>query len=282
MTKTIPDTVASADQVTIQLYDLGGDGPLLLLSHATGFCGQVWAPMAESLRQHYHCVAFDHRAHGRSTGPVGRSLEWSGMADDVVTVARTLSPGAPVAAVGHSMGGSALAMAEATNPGTVAKAWTFEPILFGGEPTGTPAEASEISEGARRRRPTFANRDEVMERYGSRPPLDVLDRRALEAYVTHGFRDLPDGTVTLRCTPEDEAAVFEHHNSGAKSLIGEVTVPFLIAASGDGRPPAEAVLETAKRFDHLDLAVYDDLSHFGPLEAPERMAADCLAWLAVN
>jgi pimeloyl-ACP methyl ester carboxylesterase len=279
---SIPDTLASTDDVTIQLYDLGGSGPLLLLSHATGFCGQVWEPMAETLTEHYHCVTFDHRAHGRSTRPVGRPLEWSGMADDIVTIANALSPGEPVAAVGHSMGGTTLALAELAKPGTIEKAWTFEPILFGETHLGPNSEPSEISEGARRRRPTFPNRDEVMERYGSRPPLSILDRRALKAYVDHGFSDLEDGTVTLRCRPEDEAAIFQHHNSGARQKVGQLTIPFLVAASGDSRPPAEAVMAAAEEFNNLDLAVYEDLTHFGPLEAPERMAADCLAWLKDN
>lgn len=279
---TIPETLASVDDVTIRLYDLGGNGPLLLLSHATGFCGQVWEPMAETLTDRYHCVTFDHRAHGRSTRPVGRSLEWAGMADDILTIVDALSPGEPIAAVGHSMGGTTLAMAELAKPGTISKAWTFEPILFGDTHLGPGSEPSEISDGARRRRPTFDNRDEVMERYGSRPPLSILDRRALRAYVDHGFSDQADGTVTLRCLPDDEAEIFQHHNSGARQTVGGLTVPFLVAASGDGRPPGDAVIAAAKEFDNLELAVYEDLTHFGPLESPERMGNDCLAWLEAN
>lgn len=278
----VPETVASTDDVTIQMYDLGGDGPPLLFSHATGFCGPMWAPMAEVLSEHYHCVTFDHRAHGRSSRPVGRSLDWMGMAEDIVAIVTAISPGEPVAAVGHSMGGTTLALAEVANPGTISKAWTFEPILFGKTHLGPESEPSEISEGARRRRPTFSSREEVVERYRSRPPLSVLDDRTMRAYVDHGFRDLPDGTVTLCCRPEDEAEVFEHHNTGGRHKVGELTVPFLVAASGDGRPPAEAVLAAAKEFDNLDLAEFDDLSHFGPLEAPERMAEACLSWLQAN
>lgn len=278
----LPTTVTSTDGVTIRLYDLGGHGPLLLFSHATGFCGQVWGPMAEALSAHYRCVAFDHRAHGRSTRPVDRPLEWAGMAEDIISVVTAISPDGPVAAVGHSMGGATLALAEVARPGTVAKAWTFEPILFGSDHLGEGSEPSEISQAARRRRPTFENRDEVIERYGSRPPLSVLDQRALKAYADHGFRDLPDGSVTLRCLPEDEASVFDNHNSGARQQVGLLTIPFLVAASGDGRPPGQAVIAAAAEFENLDLVVYDEVSHFGPLEAPERMAEDCLRWLKAN
>ncbi len=275
---TIPDTVSSTDGVTIAIHDLGGDGPPLLLCHATGFCGPVWRPVAATLARRYRCIALDFRGHGRSTRPIDRPLEWQGMAEDVLAVVATISPDRPVPAVGHSMGGAALVLAETTKPGTLSKAWTFEPILFEGSPTGASAEPSEISTGARRRRATFSSRDEVIEWYSTRPPLDVLDRRALEAYVDGGFEQLPDGSLTLRCRPEDEASVFEFHNSGARRLIGEVTVPFAVAVSGAGGPPAEAATEAAEEFDNLELIVYGDVSHFGPLEDPDRLAGDMVDW----
>ncbi|MGI9596571.1 MAG: alpha/beta fold hydrolase [Acidimicrobiales bacterium] len=277
----IPDTVASTDGVTLKLYDLGGSGPLLVMSHATGFCGQVWEPMAQYLSAHFHCIAFDFRAHGRSTRPIDRPLEWTGFSDDVLAVFDAVSPDEPVAAVGHSMGGAALALAEASTPGRLSKAWTYEPILFEvDEEIGD--ESPEIAEGARRRRATFSGRDEVLERYRAKSPLNALDDRALRAYVDGGFEDLPDGTVTLRCRPEDEASVFEHHNSGARRAIGRVTVPFAVAASGDGMRPAIAVAEAAAEFGHLELFKYEGLTHFGPMEDPERLAADVVAWMAAN
>ncbi len=278
----VPESVSSTDGVVLRLYHLGGSGPPLLLSHATGFCGQVWQPMADALVDSYSCYTWDFRAHGRSTGPVGRPMEWSGFADDVLAVAAVISPNEPVPAIGHSLGGSALAMAEVARPGTLSKAWTYEPILFTAEPMAEVLESSQIAEGARRRRAVFESREEAFERYGSRPPLGVLDERALRAYIDHGFEDLEDGTVRLRCSPEDEAATFEHHFSGARTIIGDVTIPFLIAASGDGTVPSQAVKEAAAEFGHLELTTYDDLTHFGPLQDPDRVAADALAWLKSN
>ena len=278
----IPETVRSTDDVTLRVYDLGGSGPLLLLCHATGFCGRVWEPMVETLGQHYHCVTFDYRAHGHSTRPVDRPMVWQGMAEDILAVTDAISPGEPIPAVGHSMGGSTIVLAEHTRPGTFTKAWAFEPILFGDGSANEQADPSEISEGARRRRAVFASRDEVYERYASRPPLSMLDERALRAYVDHGFKDLPDGTVTLACLPEDEAGIFEYHNTGSRKLIGSMRIPFAIAASGDGMAPAVAVTEAAAEYPQLQLVTYPALSHFGPLQDPEGVAADVVAWLAAN
>ena len=274
----VPATVASTDGVTLALHDLGGDGPLLLLAHATGFCGPVWAPAAETLTRRFQCVALDFRAHGASTRPDG-PMEWAGMGRDVVAVVEALSPDRPVAAAGHSMGGAALVLAESTRPGTLARVWSFEPILFGRSPDLVGPQPSPISEGARRRRASFASRSEAYERYRSRPPLDRLDERALRRYVDHGLVDAGDGTVTLACRPEDEAGVFEHHNTDAPAVIGSLAIPILIAVSGDGERPAEAGRAVAAANPELELVVYDDLTHFGPLEDPDGLANDILDWM---
>lgn len=280
----LPKTVPSTDGVELRLHDLGGDGPPLLMSHATGFCGPVWGPLAEGLHQSFRCVAFDFRGHGHSSKPDVSKLAWRGFGQDVLAAVDAVSecfghPG-PLPAVGHSMGGAALVLAEADRPGTLSKVWTFEPILFEGRSEATPPQPSEISEGARRRRPTFASRDEAFERYSSRPPLSSLDERVLRAYVDHGFADQDDGTVTLCCSPEHEAAVFERHNSGVRSLVGQLTIPFLAAASGDGRPPAETVIAVADEYPNVELARYDQLNHFGPLQDPSGLADDILTWMS--
>lgn len=272
----VPETVASTDGVTLRVHDLGGDGPLLLLAHATGFCGPMWGPVADILSERFHCIALDFRAHGYSTRP-DRPMEWDGMAEDVIAVVEAVSPGAAIPAVGHSMGAAVLVLAEAARPGTIERAWTFEPILFAELATGRP-EPSPISEGARRRRAVFASRDEVIERYRSRLPLRVLDERTLALYAEHGFVDLDDGTVTLRCRPEDEAGVFEHHNTAAPAALADLAIPYLIAVSGDGQRPAEAGRAAATAND-LELVVYDELTHFGPLQDPDGLAVDMLAWL---
>ncbi|MGH1494060.1 MAG: alpha/beta fold hydrolase [Acidimicrobiales bacterium] len=280
MANSVPETISSTDGVVLRVYHLGGSGPPLLMSHATGFCGQVWQPMADTMADTYSCYAWDFRAHGRSTRPIDKELVWSGYAADVLAIAAVISPDEPVAAIGHSMGGTALALAEVAKPGTLSKAWTFEPILFGADHLGEDSEPSQIATGARRRRAVFDSRDEVYERYSSRPPLSMLDPRALQAYVDHGFEDLEDGTVRLRCRPEDEADTFENHNSGASTIVGQLTIPFAAAASGDNLPPAIAVKAAAATFSNVELLTYNELSHFGPLQDPDGMAKDVLKWLA--
>jgi len=86
----------------VAAWDLGGDGPPVLMAHATGFHGLVWRPMASALTG-FHCYSFDERGHGDSSRPPGHSYDWTGFADDTLAVVDGLGLERPVV-VGHSLG----------------------------------------------------------------------------------------------------------------------------------------------------------------------------------
>ncbi|MEZ5340030.1 MAG: alpha/beta hydrolase [Acidimicrobiales bacterium] len=261
-------------------HDFGGDGPLLVLCHATGFCAGAWLPVAEHLRRHYRCIGLDFRGHGQTLVPAEVDMAWSGMADDLLAVIDRFADESPVFAVGHSMGGASIALAAERRPEAFVAAWAFEPILFGHGKVDREAEAPGLAQVARKRRRSFPSRQEAFDRYSSRLPLSLFAPEALWAYVEYGFGDCPDGTVELRCTPEREAEVFEHHNSGSLEAAGTVTFPFAIAASGDGQPPAVGTLAAAAAYPQLTLVDYPELTHFGPLQDPHGLAADIHQWFA--
>jgi hypothetical protein len=49
-------TVRSTDGVELAVHDLGGEGPVLLVSHATGFHGRCYLPLATHLATRFHSV----------------------------------------------------------------------------------------------------------------------------------------------------------------------------------------------------------------------------------
>jgi pimeloyl-ACP methyl ester carboxylesterase len=269
-------TVPSTDGVSLAVHDFGGDGPLVLFAHATGFHGMVWAPLVAELGGSFHCVSVDFRGHGDSSTPDHGSFDWSGFADDVLAVVGDLGTPRPLYGVGHSKGGASLLRAEERAPGTFAALYCFEPIVIG--PDARRASAAAIGEhplatGARRRREVFGSLDEAYENFAAKAPLKDLHPDALRAYVDHGFAVLDDGTVRLKCRGIDEAAVYsmstEHDTFDHLHLVA---CPVTVAAGGDlegagrlARPVAEA----------LPLARYEQhpqLGHFGPLEAPSVIA----------
>lgn len=274
-----PTFLASTDGVELAVHELGGDGPLLVLCHATGFCASVWEPFAQRLADRYRCVALDFRGHGSTRTPDDVELEWSGMADDLLCVVDAVADGGPVRAVGHSMGGAAIVLAEARRPGTFARAWAYEPILFPRQAQADVEEPPGLAVAARRRRPDFDTREEAMQRWSSKPPLSVLDRRCLEAYARGGLLDRPGGGVTLACRPDREAEVFEHHNSGAFDALADIAFPLAVCASGDAEGPARMVDLAVETYPWLHVERYADLTHFGPLEQPDRLAEAAAAWL---
>jgi pimeloyl-ACP methyl ester carboxylesterase len=272
--------VRSTGGVELAVHDLGGQGPSLLLCHATGFHGRVWGPVAGHLAGRFHCWAPDLRGHGDATSPDDGSFDWHGFADDVLAVVDAL--GLEGAVAGHSKGGAALLLAELARPGTFRALWCFEPIVFPFPPRPPmAAEEHPLAAGALRRREVFPSRQEAEANYRSKPPLAALAPDALHAYVEHGFEDLPDGTVRLKCRGAEEAEVYRMGTShGAFDRLGGVGCPVTVACGGHSTtitPDLAALLAGA--LPHGRAEVFDDLGHFGPMEDPAAVAGAIAAAL---
>ena len=91
--------VASTDGVHLAVHDLGGAGRPLLVSHATGFHGRCYLPMAGALAGRFHSIGFDYRGHGDTPRPDG-PVVWERYGDDAVAMGRAMRDafGAPVPA----------------------------------------------------------------------------------------------------------------------------------------------------------------------------------------
>ncbi len=284
---TAPSTVPSTDGVQLAVHDLGGSGRPLLLCHATGFHGRVWAGVAAELPDR-RCLALDFRGFGDSTPPADGDFDWNGFADDVLAVIDHFGladDAAGVQAIGHSKGGAALLLAELARPGTFDRLVCFEPIVFpppgtveGGDPNPSGAE-NPLAIITRRRIATFESYEAAVERYAAKPPLGSLRSDVLDAYVRHGFRPTDDGQVTLKAIPEHEARTYEMGGRHGFERLGEVTCPVLVCASGDGGGPAMIAPAIADRLSAGELAQFPRLGHFGPLEDPVAFAAVARAFL---
>ncbi|MXW97748.1 MAG: alpha/beta fold hydrolase [Acidimicrobiaceae bacterium] len=266
--------VRSADGVKLNLRMLGGSGPDLLVCHATGFHGLAYRPLAQSLKEHFTVWALDFRGHGSSASAPGGDYAWSGMGADVAACTETIGA-ERLYGFGHSMGGAALLMAERSQPGTFERLFLYEPIVlprgFFDQPGNNP-----LSKGARNRREIFDSRAEALARYSSRSPLGVMRADALAAYVEGGFVDLPDGRVRLACSAETEARTFEASGGLPTEEVSAINAPATVAAgtavAGVSNPGifGPAIAEALPQGRFLS---FENLSHFGPLEAPGVVAA---------
>jgi len=198
--------LSSSDGVSLAVHDYNPDSraSTVLFSHATGFHGRVFDPVASALTSTHHCITFDYRGYGDSTCPPDWQVEWVGYGDDALAAARHAARHAahqgPIIGAGHSMGGAALVMAALREPQLFRALVLFEPIIF---PLATPEQQrggpSPLIDGARRRRAVFASFDDALTNYSSKPPLNIFDAQTSRA-------DLGD----LGCRLADEP---RHHRT---------------------------------------------------------------------
>jgi pimeloyl-ACP methyl ester carboxylesterase len=276
--------IASTDGVEIAVHDLGGTGRPLLISHATGFHGRCYEPIADALADRFHSTAFDYRGHGDTPRPDG-PIDWQRYGDDAEAMAIWMYEqhgGTPIDAFGHSMGGACLLMAAHRQPSLFGRLVLFEPIVFppeGIRPPGDPGEAGEsmMVAAARRRRATFGSYAAAIENYSSKPPLNAFTPHALQAYVQYGFTPDDEG-VHLKCRPDTEAETFltggahdtwEH----LPSIMTEVVV---VAGRVDDMQPSKIAEPIADRLPNGRYLHLPELDHFGPMARP-LLVADLLA-----
>jgi pimeloyl-ACP methyl ester carboxylesterase len=258
------------------LHDLGGSGPTVLICHATGFCGRAYEPLAQVLGDRFHVWAIDMPGHGDSDNPPGDDFSWRAMVGDVVVATRAIASEPLACVVGHSMGGAVALQAAATEPSLFASAYLFEPIIVAPSEATRRTGNNPMADGARRRQGTFASKPEALWRYASRRPMQELSAGSLSAYVEHGFRENADGTVELKCTPENEARTFESSASITTASVAAAALPVLVvtgaasALAGMG-PPVVSALPNA------ELRVHRHLGHFGPLQGPEIIGDEIAA-----
>lgn len=270
--------VPSTDGVTLELHHLGGEGPPLLVVHATGFCAGPYRHLVPVLGRRFTLWGLDVRSHGDSTDANDGEVSWKGTARDVLAALDAID-GGPVVGFGHSMGGASLLTAEILRPGSLSAVWAFEPIVFPADWMTNPGH-NPLADSARRRRAGFASRSEALHRYASRPPLGRFRADVLHDYVDRGFVELEDGTVTLSCSPEQEARTFDAPDKTAIEELTALDIPVRVARGGrqPEAPPAQIAEPISAALPHGELVTFDHLTHFGPFEDPDTVAEGALAF----
>jgi len=279
-----PQRVPSSGGVEVAVHDLGGDGPTLLFSHATGFHGRCYLPVAHELSKidRRHSMAFDFRGHGDTPRPPG-DIEWERYGDDAEAMAAWSSErdGGPIDAFGHSMGGACLLMAAHRQPSLFRRLVLFEPIVFppsGIRPDGAP---SPMVAAARKRRSTFHTFHAAFDNFASKPPLNAFTPEALHAYVDFGFARDRHG-VHLKCSPDTEASTFEKGGSHEtwEHLPSIQTEVLILAGQAGEMGPGAIAPQISERLPNARFLEMTQLDHFGPMVRPDivaRVIADALA-----
>ncbi len=254
--------------------------PSLLLLHATGFHGRIWDAVVEALPADIHVLAPDFAGHGGSDRPPSIA-DWDALADDVTELLD--QAGGRVVGVGHSLGGYCLARMAATSPGRLARAVLVDPVIL---PPQAYDPSAPIGDAAAhpvaRRRNRWDSAGAMAEAFASRPPYASWQRRVLDDYCAHGLRPATDGDgYELACPPVLEASCYmgaAHHD--ALSSVRAVACPVTVLRARVAERAGPLDFSVSPTWPALASAFADgrdmqwsDLSHFIPMEAPERLAA---------
>jgi 3-oxoadipate enol-lactonase len=239
-----------------------GDGPLTLWAH--GMTNDRWAlenaglydwsPVIASGRR---LVRFDWRGHGESTGrPVPADYEWVNLADDLLALIDVLSPGAPVAAMGSSMGTASIIIAASRAPER------FTKLVLSAPPAAWQTRANQA--GIYEQAAAFAegNGAEAFEKMVAAVPVRGL------------FNDLPNYPPKLRVRDELLPSVLcggAASDLPGRDVIAAITVPAMVLSwTDDPAHPVSTGEELSRLLPDSEFHVadsVDELRRWGPLAA---------------
>jgi pimeloyl-ACP methyl ester carboxylesterase len=273
--------------VEIALLDWGGDGPLVFMHHANGFCAGTLGLVAEALVPRFRVIGMDARGHGDSSKPEGPdAYRWTHFAEDYLAVARVLAAehgGRVAVGLGHSFGGTSALGAAGREPALFERLVLVDPVVPPPADLVTTFDPERVErmrnmvERARKRRSTWPSRADARAHFAERALFEHWLPRALDLYVKHGLRTLASGEVELKCPGEVEAAVFGNgHSIDVADLARRAHVPMTVlwAERGDfSLALYERTFGTAERAEIRRVAS----GHLIPMEHPELVVEAVLA-----
>jgi lipase len=273
----VREGAVDSDGVAIHYLDWGGDGPPLILIHATGFLAALWRPIAERLSSRFRVVAYDQRGHGDSPSPEGPAAGYcfEAFAADLQRLIETLGLERPLAA-GHSSGGTVVVVHAATHPGVISRAVLIEPILprpewFQQPPGGR--NANSLAEAARKRRAVWPSAEELFQAYRERETFQTWREDVLRTYVEEGTRARDDGRVELKCPPELEAKFFEAVTlMDFWPLLPKMQCPSLVLWGAESHLRERLAGEVQEALPQARTIAVPGATHFLPQERPDEVA----------
>lgn len=267
-----------------------GEGPSLLLLHATGFHARLWDQVVAALPAGTHVIAPDHRGHGRSFTPASLS-DWAANAAALLPLVDRFA-GAPLIGCGHSMGGYVLTRLAAERSDAFGHLVLIDPVIMdpalyrgaAGAPVPDPA-----GHPVARRRDMWESAEAMRARFADRLPYSRWQPQVLADYCTHGLLPAASGEgYALACPPALEASMYQNAlRTDPYAWLGSLGAPVTLIRAPSG--PRDGAMDFSQSptwpglGSHLR-AVRDELwsanSHFIPMEDPARVAALLAAIMA--
>lgn len=270
--KLLTRSIGDADLMYL-LYE--GDGPPMLLMHATGFHPWMWHPIARELSPRWRVVApyvCDHR----QIDPEEGGFSWLTLGEDLAEFCRREGIEDP-AVVGHSMGGTVATIALGVGGLAARGLILIEPVFFSPQVYRSESKLEENPLAARalKRKDRWRDRNEARSYLRSKPLFKNWDPEMLDLYIQHGIEGTGGGDVRLVCPPKREAALYMgNQRFDPWPVLKKVNCPTLVV-EGEASQYKKFVdmKKAAAAFPRGAYRMMRGASHFIPMERPRDILA---------
>jgi pimeloyl-ACP methyl ester carboxylesterase len=265
-----------ANGIRLSGQDWGGNGPPILILHATGFLGRVYRPIALALRSTGHVYSYDQRGHGDSSRPADGDYSWASTAADLKAFIMAMELEG-VRGLGHSAGATAIGSLAATHPELILRSVLVEPVVF--DDDARDSVQNSLYERTVKRKRWFESAEAMFRNLERKPPFAVWRRDMLRDYCEHGTRSAPDGGVELKCLPEIEADFYSRAREfpGLSIILESPSPSLLILGEESDSTAIRIAAKITAQLANGTLVTVPGTGHFLPMEQPEmiaRMAAE--------
>jgi pimeloyl-ACP methyl ester carboxylesterase len=273
------------DMDSIPFINYDGSGPAVHFAHANGFPPEAYRHFLRNLTSHFQVKAMLFRPLWPDADP-HQIKDWRPFAEDMARFLQQ-QPESNWIGIGHSIGGTTTLRTALAHPDLFRAMILIDPVLFSPWTThlwriisrlGLAYRLHPLAMGARRRRRTFVNKQEMFRNYRQKDVFQRLSDENLQAYVEAMAVPGKHGEVHLAYPPEWEARIFVTGTLADMDIwqnLSRLSIPLLILR---GAETNTFFLATAKRVaKHLpgvSIKTISETGHLLPLEKPDEVFAE--------
>ena len=250
-----------------------GKGRAVIMLHATGFLPWLWHPIARELSGENRVLApyfCDHR----DTDPLKGGLSWMKLADDLCQLCEKLNIASPLL-VGHSMGATVMAIAEAMHGPKAAGLILIEPIFLPQDFYKMKLRVDDhpLASKSIRRRNSWEDAATAKAYLRNKGMFKHWDEEFLDLYIQYGMVEGKTGGLELACSPEKEASLFMGGVAyDPWPMLPKISCPTLILEGETSENRQFIDLKTgASKLPHGSHRLIEGTGHLIPMERPKKI-----------
>ncbi|HPD56255.1 MAG TPA: alpha/beta hydrolase [Smithellaceae bacterium] len=251
-----------------------GDGPALLLAHATGFLPWLWHPVVKKFLPQGR-IWVPYICNYRECDPEKGGLSWDIIAKDLAAFCDRQNINKPLL-VGHSMGGTVLTIAAAAYGVEPAGLILIEPIFLPEEFYSIKPSLKDhpLASKSIKRTNHWKNEEDAWSYLKSKTLFTDWDEDVLRLYILYGMEKQPAGDLKLSCAPENEAAMFMGGwNRNPWPLLEKIKCPVLVVEGEKSENRSFIDLQKAvSLFPRSSYKLVPEAGHLIPMQKPEETA----------